>query len=244
MKTSETIDELAKALVKAQSQMGGAVADSNNPFFKSKYADLGSVVKAIKEPFCENGLSYVQFPCTSERGVGVTTRLIHVSGQWLEQEYTLPLTKQDPQAAGSAITYARRYALQAIAGIPTADDDGEAAMQRNVVHQKPQQQPKAKAAPAQKAPTTTPKVAETAAEDKESTLAVNKIDTEDQAVEVVEVMLGVAGSMYSESSDTLKKFYKDNVKVITEIQKFPKADNVLRDGFTKLNETIKEKDNA
>lgn len=244
MKTSETIDELAKALVKAQSQMGGAVADSNNPFFKSKYADLGSVVKAIKEPFCENGLSYVQFPCTSERGVGVTTRLIHVSGQWLEQEYTLPLTKQDPQAAGSAITYARRYALQAIAGIPTADDDGEAAMQRNVVHQKPQQQPKAKAAPAQKAPTTTPKVAETAAEDKESTLAVNKIDTEDQAVEVVEVMLGVAGSMHSESSETLKKFYKDNVKVITEIQKFPKADNVLRDGFTKLNETIKEKDNA
>ena len=243
MKTSETIDELAKALVKAQSQMGGAVADSNNPFFKSKYADLGSVVKAIKEPFCDNGLSYVQFPCTSERGVGVTTRLIHVSGQWLEQEYTLPLTKQDPQAAGSAITYARRYALQAIAGIPTADDDGEAAMQRNVVHQKPQQS-KAKAVPAQKAPTKPPKVAETAAEEKESTLAVNKIDTEDQAVEVVEVMLGVAGSMHTESSDTLKKFYKDNVKVITEIQKFPKADNVLRDGFTKLNETIKEKDNA
>jgi hypothetical protein len=243
MKTSETIDELAKALVKAQSQMGGAVADSNNPFFKSKYADLGSVVKAIKEPFCDNGLSYVQFPCTSERGVGVTTRLIHVSGQWLEQEYTLPLTKQDPQAAGSAITYARRYALQAIAGIPTADDDGEAAMQRNVVHQKPQQS-KPKSVPAQKAPTKTPKVAETAAEDKESTLAVNNVETEEQAIEVVEVMLGVAGSMHTESSATLKKFYKDNVKVITEIQKFPKADKVLRDGFTKLNEKIQEKDNA
>ena len=62
MKTSETIEELAKGLVKAQSQMGGAVKDSNNPFFKSKYTDLGSVVKAIKEAFCDNGLSYVQFP--------------------------------------------------------------------------------------------------------------------------------------------------------------------------------------
>ena len=57
-------------------------------------------------------------------------------------------------------------------------------------------------------------------------------------------MLGVAGSMHTESSATLKKFYKDNVKVITEIQKFPKADKVLRDGFTKLNEKIQEKDNA
>ena len=56
--------------------------------------------------------------------------LMHVSGQWLQQEYVLPLVKRDPQAAGSAITYARRYALQSMAGIPTADDDAEAAMMR------------------------------------------------------------------------------------------------------------------
>lgn len=128
MKQSESIDKLAAALVKAQAAMGGAVKDSENPFFKSKYADLGSVVKAVKEPFADNGLSYVQFPLSTDKGVGVTTRLMHSSGQWLESEFTLPLGKQDAQAAGSAITYARRYALQAVAGIPAADDDGEAAM--------------------------------------------------------------------------------------------------------------------
>jgi hypothetical protein len=130
MKTSEQIKNLAEALCKAQSEMGGAVKDSANPFFKSKYADLTSVIKAIKQPFADNGLSYTQFPVSSEHGVGVITRLMHSSGEWLEHEYILPLVKKDPQAAGSAITYARRYALQAMAGIPTADDDAESAMLR------------------------------------------------------------------------------------------------------------------
>ena len=130
MKSSESINELASALCAAQSQMGGAVKDSANPFFKSSYADLTSVIKAIKQPFADNGLSYTQFPVSNENGVGVSTRLMHISGQWLEMEYTLPTVKKDPQASGSAITYARRYALQSIAGIPTADDDAESAMLR------------------------------------------------------------------------------------------------------------------
>jgi len=130
MKSSESINELATALCAAQSQMGGAVKDSANPFFKSSYADLTSVIKAIKQPFADNGLSYTQFPVNDDSGVGVSTRLMHISGQWLEMEYTLPTVKKDPQAAGSAITYARRYALQSIAGIPTADDDAESAMLR------------------------------------------------------------------------------------------------------------------
>ena len=130
MISSESINELASALCNAQSQMGGAVKDSANPFFKSSYADLTSVIKAIKQPFADNGLSYTQFPVSNENGVGVSTRLMHVSGQWIEMEYTLPTVKKDPQASGSAITYARRYALQSIAGIPTADDDAESAMLR------------------------------------------------------------------------------------------------------------------
>ena len=132
MKKSESIDKLAAALCKAQAEMGGAVKDAKNPFFKSSYADLTSVIKAIKEPFANNGLSYSQFPVTSEGGggVGVVTVLLHSSGQWLESEFYLPLAKKDPQGGGSAITYARRYALQAMAGIPTADDDAEAAMMR------------------------------------------------------------------------------------------------------------------
>jgi hypothetical protein len=130
MKSSELINELANALCNAQGQMGGAVKDSSNPFFKSKYADITSVIKAIKQPFSDNGLSYTQFPISNEHGVGVSTRLMHVSGQYLEMEYTLPTVKKDPQSSGSAITYARRYALQSIAGIPVADDDAEAAMLR------------------------------------------------------------------------------------------------------------------
>ena len=132
MKKSEQVDKLAAALCKAQAEMGGAVKDAKNPFFKSSYADLTSVIKAIKEPFANNGLSYSQFPVTSEGGggVGVVTVLLHSSGQWLESEFYLPLAKKDPQGGGSAITYARRYALQAMAGIPTADDDAEAAMMR------------------------------------------------------------------------------------------------------------------
>lgn len=129
MKQSETIANLAAAMAAAQGSMGAAIKGNSNPFFKSKYADLGSVIQAIKPHFAEQGLSYVQFPVTGDNAVGVTTRLMHSSGEWLEQEYFIPLGKMDAQAAGSAITYARRYALQAIAGIPAEDDDGNAATQ-------------------------------------------------------------------------------------------------------------------
>ena len=130
MNQSESIAKLSAALVKAQAEMSGAVKDSANPFFKSSYADLNSVIKAIKEPFAKHGLAYTQFPITGDNGIGVTTRLIHESGEWIECGFFLPLTKHDPQAAGSAITYARRYALQAMAGIPAVDDDAEGAMNR------------------------------------------------------------------------------------------------------------------
>jgi len=130
MRSSETIEKLAEALCAAQGEMGGAVKGSANPFFKSSYADLTSVIKAIKEPCQNNGLSYVQLPHRSDSSIGVVTRLMHVSGQWLENDFTLPMVKSDPQAAGSAITYARRYALQALFGIPAVDDDGESAMIR------------------------------------------------------------------------------------------------------------------
>ena len=127
MKTSEDINELATALAKAQGQMGSAKKDADNPFFKSKYADLGAVIAAIKQPLSENGLSYTQFPIREGESAGVVTRLMHASGQYLESTYTIPLAKFDAQAVGSAFTYARRYALQAIAGIPAGDDDGNAA---------------------------------------------------------------------------------------------------------------------
>lgn len=127
MEMSEKIDALAKALSAAQGEMGGAVKDASNPFFKSSYADLGSVIAAIKDSFAKNGLSYTQFPVRDEQGAGVETILMHQSGQWIKSYYTLPLAKFDAQSAGSCLTYARRYALQAIAGIPAVDDDGNDA---------------------------------------------------------------------------------------------------------------------
>lgn len=127
MNKSDTIVELAKAMSLAQGEMGGAHKGANNPFFKSKYADLGAVIEAVKEPFSKNGLSYVQFPIEDNGRVGVETILMHSSGEWMSNKFTVQLTKQDAQGAGSAITYCRRYGLQAVAGIPSEDDDGNAA---------------------------------------------------------------------------------------------------------------------
>lgn len=133
MKKSESIKELATALNKAQAEMSGAKKRGNNPFFKSKYADLNAVVDAVRIPFCDNGLSYSQFPLFDNGCVGVETILMHDSGEWISNILMLPMTKQDPQAAGSAITYARRYSLQSIAGIPCEDDDGNKATRSHKV---------------------------------------------------------------------------------------------------------------
>lgn len=124
MNKSESIKELATALNKAQSEMSGAKKGANNPFFKSKYADLEEVINCAKEPLFNNGLSISQFPITRDDKAGVVTILMHTSGEFLEDELLLKCSKQDPQGMGSAITYARRYAYQSILGIPSEDDDG------------------------------------------------------------------------------------------------------------------------
>lgn len=128
MNASESINDLAIALNKAQANMTGAVKGSKNPFFKSNYADLSAVIEAISKPFADNGLSFTQSPGFDGKNVTVTTRIMHSSGQWIEGTCVLPPTKNDAQGYGSAITYAKRYGLQAMAGIPSADDDGNAAV--------------------------------------------------------------------------------------------------------------------
>lgn len=131
MNKSDSIKELAGALNKAQAEMSGAKKKETNPFFKKKYADMNSVVDAVRVPFCENGLSYAQFPLFEGGCVGVETILMHESGEWISNVLMLPMVKQDPQAAGSAITYARRYSLQSIAGIPSEDDDGNGSVSKS-----------------------------------------------------------------------------------------------------------------
>ena len=130
---SENITNLAAALLKAQKDMGTALKDATNPYFKSSYADLKAVIEAIKEPLNNNGVSFLQ--AVNGAGEGnpvVETMLLHESGQFLCTRTPVFCAKpNDPQAFGSGVTYSKRYALQAFLGLPTEDDDGDAGANKN-----------------------------------------------------------------------------------------------------------------
>lgn len=132
MMQSESLGKLAEALAKAQSTMEEAKEDSKNPFFKSNYADLTSVWRACRKSLTSNGLSVVQTTDMKDDKITVVTTLIHSSGEWMRGCLPLVLTKNDPQTMGSALTYARRYALAAIVGVckEGEDDDAEQATVR------------------------------------------------------------------------------------------------------------------
>ena len=129
---SDDISKLATALVKAQAEMDAASKDSENPFYKSMYANYDSVRAASYPALNKHGLCVVQtFDDSAHDSIKLVTTLIHTSGQWIKGAITLPVSKKsDPQACGSACTYARRYALAAITGIAQQDDDGESATRR------------------------------------------------------------------------------------------------------------------
>ncbi len=138
--SAEDIKELCTALSKAQGQVENATKSTANLFFKSKYADLASVWDAIREPLSSNGLSVIQQPIDGGVG-GITLRtvLMHASGQALESQFTMPVKPNaSAQDVGSALTYARRYALMALVGIAPEDDDGNAASGRQAVKAPPQ----------------------------------------------------------------------------------------------------------
>lgn len=136
MKTSESIKEIATALSKVQGEIKGAKADSQNPFFKSSYADLASVWDAIREPLKKNGLSVTQMTDLKDGQWCVVTRIMHISGEWIEGYFPIVVSKQnDPQSLGSATSYARRYALAAAMGVYQIDDDAEQAVQRTPMKQ-------------------------------------------------------------------------------------------------------------
>ena len=126
MKMSDEISQLATALSIAQGQIEDASKSARNDFYKSKYADLASVRAAVRQPFADNGLSVAQFPRTVSGGVEVETVLIHKSGEFMSEVLFMPV-KHEPHPIGSGISYARRYALMAIANLAADDDDGNAA---------------------------------------------------------------------------------------------------------------------
>lgn len=130
MQTSEALDKVAPAFVTAQAASNSAKKSSNNPHFKSKYADLAAVWAACEGALEANGLAVFQeLGEVIDGKMHIETMLLHISGQWLKAHGSIPLPKSDPQGYGSASTYARRYHLAAVMGIVQEDDDGNAAVQ-------------------------------------------------------------------------------------------------------------------
>lgn len=127
--SSETT-ELAKALINVQRNLQPAAKDADNPFTKSRYATLNSVMDSCRDALLSNGIWLCQFPVPAEPGhLGLMTKLTHAeSGQWQSSLAVVPLSKADPQGMGIAMTYMRRYALSAMLAIVTEEDtDGEAS---------------------------------------------------------------------------------------------------------------------
>jgi len=124
MKTSESIELISAAIVAMQSESEHANFDSKNPHFKSKYASLAEVIDTVKPVLAKHGLAIVQMPAFRENvGHVLCTRIIHKSGQWIEDEMRLNPIKDDPQGLGSSLTYSRRYSIPAICMIASEDDD-------------------------------------------------------------------------------------------------------------------------
>lgn len=150
MEKSQEIGKLAKALCGFQADMENVGKDATNPFFKSKYATLENIITTAKPHLKKHGLAFAQFPSQvplrgAEGGVtsGLTTILMHDSGEWIESATPLNMKDQTPQAQGSAITYMRRYALSGVLGIATEDDDdgNEASTPRQPAKSAPQRTP-------------------------------------------------------------------------------------------------------
>ncbi len=132
MTSSTSLLKIAPALLASQKAIGSAKKDAKNPFFKSTYANLGSVMEACKEHLNDNGITVLQPVGTDEAGVYIETILLHESGEYISDKMRLAVkSNNNPQDLGSAISYGRRYSLQSMVFIPAEDDDGERATNHN-----------------------------------------------------------------------------------------------------------------
>ena len=132
VKISAPCDKLMSALSKMQGELKMALKDSDNPYFKSKYADLATCINTAKKPMADNGLSVSQHCGFDGNYVRCVTVLGHSSGQYMASTCVIPVTKKDAQGVGSAITYARRYSFSAVIGLSQDDDDGNWASNKDV----------------------------------------------------------------------------------------------------------------
>lgn len=155
---SESVAKLFAALVAAGGELRNPPKDSVNPHFKSKYADLATVLDTVRPVLAKHRLAVVQMPTEMDGGPGLTTTLVHESGEWMRTSVRLYPGKTDPQGIGSALTYARRYGLQAALGIAADDDDDGHAGSQQRQPAKPQQQQPPAASPAPGKPDLTEQV--------------------------------------------------------------------------------------
>ena len=222
-KSGET-KNLAAALIKAQSEMGQVNFDSNNPFFKSKYASLGAVIDHSKKALENNGLTVSQLTATNEFGIGITTLLMHVSGEYIESTATVPLpdktyvdkngeTKQNnlAQEAGKIITYLRRYSLASLLNLYSDEDtDGE---QKKVEHKQEVRVPESQKQPEPKE--ITPELQE----------ALNLVGSDDKAYkdctvdELKRKLIGITKVLNDKSRLAEHTMYKeklDQVKLVID----------------------------
>lgn len=144
-RTSATVAGIFGAFIAAQAEIGAAVKDSENPHFKSRYADLASVWSAFGDSFAKHKLAVMQAPAIDGNHVRVVTRIIHSSGEWIESEVEALARDQSPQAIGSVITYLRRYGASALIGVVQDDDDGNAGLSQGAPPQNQRSRPTAPA---------------------------------------------------------------------------------------------------
>jgi len=132
MKITDSIANISMALSKFQAAVTNPKKESVNPHFKSKYADLDSIINAIRPALNECDLAFIQNPVKDENGIGVYTILLHKSGEYIQFDPVyIPIKAETPHQVGAALTYARRYSLGAALGIATdEDDDGNSIQQR------------------------------------------------------------------------------------------------------------------
>ena len=134
---SMQINELAKALIKAQLEFNPAIKDAKNTFFKNNYLSLEGVIASTRKQLANNGLCVIQMSDIHEGETILETYLVHESGQFIKGRYSIAPVKNDPQGNGSAMTYARRYTYMAAVGLVAEDDDGESAQGRAVTTHSP-----------------------------------------------------------------------------------------------------------
>ena len=128
MNMSPEQSKFSPAFFQAQIEMSGAKKNQKNPFYKSDYANLKSVMDAIREPFANNDLFFVQAAEANGQMIAITTRIVHISGEWIEAITELPPIKNDVHGWISAFTYGKRLGLQSLCGLPSVDDDGNLAV--------------------------------------------------------------------------------------------------------------------